>query len=172
MNKMKRKIGIEIGIAILLIVLSVSIVPIMASGAGYASARFYSDKNTYTQIPLEIVQLTLQSTGTASIWVKQNEPWKLTNVATGKTVTLPICTPYGYGYCGPKKLLPWEKITKDWNQKDSSGNLVPQGTYMASARYYKQDPSSGSPTAYIVYTIFRIVPKSVNSITVKSPNGG
>lgn len=140
--------------------------------SGYANAKFYSNKRIYTQIPLELVQLTLQSTGTVPIWVKQSEAWKIVNVVTGKTVSLPICVPYGYSSCGPKKLLPWEKITKGWNQKDSSGNLVPPGTYAASAKYYKQNPTYGSPTAYIVYTIFTIVPKPINSITVSSPNGG
>lgn len=138
--------------------------------AGYANAKLYSDKRTYTQIPLELVQLTLQSSGTAPIWVKQNEPWKIINVATGRTINLPICTPFGYGSCGPKKLMSGEKITKGWNQKDSSGNLVPPGIYITSAKYYKQNPITGSPTAYIIYTTLTIVKQP--SITVVSPNGG
>ncbi len=143
---------------------------VIASTGSIGNAKFYSDKKTYTQIPIEMVQLTLQSIGTAPVWVKTNEPWKIINVVTGKTVNIPICMPVGYGGCGIKKLMPWDKITKSWNQKDSSENLVPPGTYVASAKYYKSDPSTGSPTAYILTTLFTIVEQP--SITVVSPNGG
>ncbi len=140
------------------------------AGRSVENAKFYSNKKTYTQIPVEIIQLTLQSIGTAPIWIKTNEPWKIINVVTGKTVNLPICIPIGYGGCGIKKLNPWEKITKGWNQKDSSGKLVPPGTYVASSKYYKQNPATGSPTAYILTTIFTIVKQP--NIVVTSPNGG
>lgn len=138
--------------------------------SGYGSAKIYTNKKTYTQIPVEIVQLTTQSIGTSPVWIKQKEPWKIVNVVTGKTIHIPICVSYGYGSCASKKLNPSEKITKGWNQKDSSGNLIPPGTYVASVKYYKKDPNSGSPTAYIVNTMFTIVQKG--SLVVNIPNGG
>lgn len=138
--------------------------------SGYANAKFYTNQKTYTQVPFELVELTLKSTGTAPIWVKQTEKWKIENMATGTKRDLPLCIPVGYGSCANKKLLPGEKITKSWDQKDNEGKLVPPGIYIASAKYYKQDPGSGNPTAYIVYIVFTIYSKP--KIEVEYPNGG
>ncbi len=177
--KRRKKIGLSIAILLLIAIVG-AVIPVSAEEnatvggtenlEGYASAKLFTNKGTYTQIPLEIVKITLQSTGSSPIWVKQTEPWKIVNIATGKTVNLGICTPYGYGSCAPRKLMPGERIVKNWDQKDNSGNLVRPGTYITSAKYYKRNPSTGNPTAYIVTTMFTIVNKP--KITVNVPNGG
>lgn len=129
--------------------------------------KFYTDKNSYKQSPLQVVTLTLQNMGNP-IWIPnfKREPWKLTNVRTGKVVDLPkrSCPTFGYGSsCKPDftKLTKGQKISQKWNQKDNQGKLVPTGLYVASGVYYKEDPAK-KPAAkknVVLTNMFWIVKK-------------